>query len=64
MKEIVWSDRATSRVEEIAAYIAQDSPAAAERWAKDLFDEVGKQIDIHTVRRAQQLIDEDEFGRD
>jgi hypothetical protein len=27
-----------------------------------VFYEVGTDIDIHTVRRASQLIDEDEFG--
>lgn len=94
---IIWSDRALQRVEEIAAWIAQDSPAAASHWVEDLFDEVarlggfpqmgkpgrdvatpgirelvvgdyrvfyevGTDIDVHSVRRARQLIDEDEFG--
>jgi toxin ParE1/3/4 len=94
---VVWSDRALERVEEIADYIAQDSPMAAARWAKSLFDEVerlgdfpemgkpgrdiatpgirelilgdfrifyevGADIDVHSVRRASQLIDEDEFA--
>lgn len=29
-----------------------------------VFYEVGTQVDVHSVRRASQLIDEDEFDRD
>ena len=96
---VIWSDRALERVEEIAGYIAQDSPSAAKRWVEELFAEVerlgafpemgkpgrdiatpgirelvlgdfrvfyevGLDIDVHSVRRASQLIDESEFGRD
>ena len=94
---IIWSDRALERVEEIAAYIEQDDPAAAARWVDELFAavdrlgdfpemgkpgrdvvtpgirelvvgdfrvfyEVGVTIDVHSVWRASQLVDEDEFG--
>lgn len=94
---IIWSDRALERVEEIAAYIEQDDPAAAARWVEELFTavdrlgdfpeigkpgrdvvtpgirelvigdfrvfyEVGVDVDVHSVRRARQLIDEDEFS--
>lgn len=37
---VIWSQRALERVEEIAGYIAQDSPSAAVRWTKALFDQV------------------------
>ena len=94
---VVWSKRATVRVVEIARYIAQDSPQAAERWIEQIFGavdgladfprlgkpgrgvsspgirelefgdfrifyEVKATVDILTVRRARQLIDEDEFA--
>ncbi|MHB8761761.1 MAG: type II toxin-antitoxin system RelE/ParE family toxin [Coriobacteriia bacterium] len=94
---IIWSDRALERVEEIAAYIEQDNPAAAARWVEELFAEVDKagdfpemgkpgrdvitpgirelvvgdfrvfyeigvDVDVHSVRRASQLVDEDEFS--
>ena len=94
---IIWSDRALERVEEIAAYIEQDDPAAAARWVEELFTavdrlgdfpvmgkpgrdvitpgirelvigdfrvfyEVGVDIDVHSVWRASQSIDEDEIG--
>lgn len=94
---IIWSDRALERVEEIAAYIEQDDPAAAARWVEALFTaverlgdfpemgkpgrdvvtpgirelvigdfrvfyEVGVDIDVHSVRRSSQLVDEDEFS--
>jgi plasmid stabilization system protein ParE len=35
-----WSDRALERVRETARYIAADDPAAAVRWASELFDAV------------------------
>jgi toxin ParE1/3/4 len=37
---VVWSKRATARVIEIARYIAQDSPQAAERWSDALISAV------------------------
>lgn len=39
---IIWSDRALERVEEIAAYIEQDDPAAAVSWVEDLFTAVDR----------------------
>ncbi len=38
--KVVWSPLAVDRVEEIAGYIAQDNPAAAEQWVKAVFDKV------------------------
>lgn len=37
---IVWSPLAVDRVSEIADYIAQDKPAAAEKWVRTLFSKV------------------------
>jgi len=38
--QVVWTDPALERVDEIAGYIAQDDPDAAARWAVELFDAV------------------------
>ena len=37
---IVWSPLAVDRASEIAGYIAQDKPSAAERWIKTVFSKV------------------------
>ncbi len=34
---IVWSPLALERIGEIAAYIAEDNPAAARKWVDDVF---------------------------
>ena len=41
---IQWSPLAVDRVSEIADYIAQDDPLAAEKWIHSLFDRV-KQVE-------------------
>ena len=38
--QVVWTDPSLDRVMEIAAYIAQDDPDAADRWARSLFNAV------------------------
>lgn len=40
---IQWSPLSVERISEIADYIAQDSPVAAEKWVHSIFDRV-KQI--------------------
>lgn len=35
--KLEWSPLALSRVEEIASYIAQDRPAAADEWVEEVF---------------------------
>jgi plasmid stabilization system protein ParE len=40
--DIIWSPLALDRVSEIAGYIAQDKPAAAEKWVKAIFSKVEK----------------------
>ena len=42
---IVWSPLALDRVAEIAGYIAQDKPSAAEQWVKAVFAKV-EQLEI------------------
>ena len=37
---IIWSPLAIDRVSEIAGYIAQDKPSAAEKWVKAIFSKV------------------------
>ena len=37
---IIWSPLAVDRASEIAEYIAQDNPAAAENWVKAVFAKV------------------------
>lgn len=39
--KIIWSPLAVERVSEIAAYIAEDNPAAAEKWVDEVFTKVG-----------------------
>jgi toxin ParE1/3/4 len=40
--QVNWTDPALRRVDEIAFYIAQDDPDAAENWAIGLLDAVGR----------------------
>lgn len=37
---MVWAPLAVDRAAEIAAYIAQDNPVAAEKWVEAVFTEV------------------------
>jgi plasmid stabilization system protein ParE len=36
--QVIWTDPALERVDEIAVYIARDDPDAAARWAEELFE--------------------------
>jgi plasmid stabilization system protein ParE len=38
--KIIWSPLAVDRASEIAGYIAQDKPSAAEKWIKTVFSKV------------------------
>lgn len=44
--KIIWSPLAVERVSEIAAYIAEDNPAAAEKWVDEVFMKVGSLQDF------------------
>lgn len=50
--QVVWTDPAVERVEEIAVYIAQDDPDAAARWAIELFDAVERLAQFPESGRA------------
>lgn len=63
--QVVWTDPALERVDEIAVYIARDDPDAAARWTEELFDAVARLVDFpesgRTVpelgaRRVRELI--------
>lgn len=47
--QVIWTDPALERVDEIAVYIAQDDPDAAARWTVELFDAVAR-IESWTAR--------------
>ncbi len=49
--KIIWSPLAIDRVSEIAAYIAQENPTAAEKWVDTVF------------RKVEDLQDFPESGR-
>jgi toxin ParE1/3/4 len=58
--QVVWTDPALERVEEIAVYIAGDDPDAAVRWTLGLFDAVQRLVDCEkrasfTARIAAEL---------
>jgi len=40
--KVVWSPLAIDKASEIAEYIAQDKPSAAERWVDTVFSKVGQ----------------------
>jgi plasmid stabilization system protein ParE len=42
---LIWSPLALDRVSEIAGYIAQDKPSAAEKWVKAIFSKV-EQLEV------------------
>ena len=42
--KVQWAPLAMDRIAEIAAYIAQDNPIAAEKWIGDVFARVGQLV--------------------
>lgn len=44
--QVVWTDPALERVDEIAVYIAQDDPDSAVRWTVELFDAVKRLVEF------------------
>ena len=43
---LIWSPLAVEKVRDIAEYIALDKPFTAERWANDIFDSVGRLVEL------------------
>jgi plasmid stabilization system protein ParE len=63
--KVEWSPLALDRVPDIARYIAEDNPGAAERWVSELFDSVARLADFPEsgrvvpevgVRRIREVI--------
>ena len=40
--KLIWAPLAIDRIAEIASYISQDNPSAAEKWIDDAFQRVGQ----------------------
>jgi plasmid stabilization system protein ParE len=53
--KIVWSPLAVGRVSEIAGYIAQDDPVAAESWINTVFKKVE---DLKTFPESGRIVPE------
>ncbi|MHB8910634.1 MAG: type II toxin-antitoxin system RelE/ParE family toxin [Syntrophales bacterium] len=59
--KILWSPLAVDRASEIAAYIASDKPAAAERWITTIFSKVEKLKSSPGIGRVVPEIGNDQF---
>jgi plasmid stabilization system protein ParE len=51
--KIIWSPLAIDRASEIAEYIAQDKPSAAEKWINTVFSKVEQQKSSPEIRNDQ-----------
>lgn len=58
---IVWSPLAVDRASEIAGYIAQDNPTAAENWINAVFAQVGRLKSLPDRGRIVPEINNDSF---
>ncbi|MBU1056316.1 MAG: type II toxin-antitoxin system RelE/ParE family toxin [Proteobacteria bacterium] len=59
--KIIWSPLAIDRVTEIAAYIAQDKPSAAEKWVDTIFSKVAQLKSSPALGRIVPEISNDQF---
>ena len=59
--KIIWSPLAVDRASEIAEYIAQDKPSAAERWINKVFTKVDQLKSSPQVGRIVPEISDDQF---
>jgi toxin ParE1/3/4 len=59
--KIVWSPVAIDRASEIAEYIAQDKPSAAEKWINTVFSKVEQLISSPEIGRVVPEIRNDQF---
>ena len=44
--KVIWSPLAIDRIAEIASYIAEDKPHAAEKWIHKIFARTGQLVDF------------------
>ncbi|MFZ2630561.1 MAG: type II toxin-antitoxin system RelE/ParE family toxin [Desulfosalsimonadaceae bacterium] len=58
---IVWSPLAVDRISEIADYIAQDKPTAAEKWIQTVFSKVEQLKASPEIGRIVPEIGNDQF---
>jgi toxin ParE1/3/4 len=59
--KIVWSPLAIDRASEIAEYIAQDKPSAAENWIDTIFSKVAQLEDTPEIGRVVPEIKNNQF---
>ena len=59
--KIVWAPLAIDRVSEIAEYIAQDKPSAAEKWINTVFSKVEQLKSSPEIGRVVPEIRNDQF---
>ena len=59
--KIIWSPLAIDRVSEIAEYIAQDKPSAAEKWINTVFLKVEQLKSSPEIGRVVPEIRNDQF---
>lgn len=59
--KIVWSPLAIDRASEIAEYIAQDKPSAAEKWIYTIFAKVDQLSSSPEIGRIVPEIRNDQF---
>lgn len=59
--KIIWSPLAIDRASEIAEYIAQDKPSAAEKWINTVFSKVERLKSSPEIGRVVPEIKNDQF---
>ncbi len=59
--KIIWSPLAVDRASEIAEYIAQDKPSAAEKWINKVFSKVEQLKSSSQIGRVVSEIRNDQF---
>ena len=59
--KIVWSPLAVDRASEIAQYIAQDKPSAAEKWVTAVFSKVAQLRSSPEIGRTVPEIGNERF---
>ena len=59
--KIIWSPLAIDRASEIAEYIAQDKPSAAEKWINTVFSKVEQLKSSPEIGRVVPEIGNDQF---
>ncbi|MFA5322293.1 MAG: type II toxin-antitoxin system RelE/ParE family toxin [Smithella sp.] len=59
--KIVWSPLAIDRASEIAEYIAQDKPSAADKWINAVFSKVEKLASLPEIGRVVPEIKNEQF---